>query len=351
MKINSLKIYNLLFLVFCFTLSSNGQKTASSKITKPVVSIMGFSLCSTTIAELRKNYDDLHETAIEEMDYSSGCEQLDSRYIAQKGFTTDKQPGIIFQQERNGDLVSKIRLTAAYKGKFIDDKDIDVSKLKTKDVFKRFPSLEGKWGSRGCSDYWNLSNDTISFFVKIDKSKKPQYPIDEAYYLNQPVEGVDIVMSCYVPSNESFTLVETTNDPVFLLDSVQVFRSDMNNVDPNTIALVTVYKGKKAIDRFGPDAENGLVYIETSSFVRKRYWAVLKSKSDDYLKHVPSPDEETGVFYILNGKPLRENHEAELSGLTNENLQTVRVIDNDTLKKDYLIGGYKWGILITTKLY
>ncbi|NQX55949.1 hypothetical protein HQN86_20170 [Pedobacter panaciterrae] len=348
MKINRLKIY-LLLLVFFFALSSKSQNTTISTKTKPVVSILGFSLCGTTITELRKNYNDLHEIEVEEMNYSSGCEQLDSRYIAKKGFATTKQPGLIFQQERDGDLIGKIRLTTDYKGKFIDNTDIDISKLKAKDVLKRFPTLEGKWGSRGCSDYWNLSNDTISFFVKIDRSKKPMYPIDEAYYLNQPIEGVDLVMSCYVPSEESFTLVETTNDPVFILDSVQVFRGEMNSVDPNTIAVVTVYKGKNATDRFGAEAENGLVYMETISFVKKRYWTSLKSKSDDYLKHVPSPDEESSIFYILNGKPLLKDHEAGLSGITNENLQSVLIIDKNTLKKDYLIEGYSWGVLITTK--
>ena len=342
-------LYPILILTLCISLSSRAQNPQTNKTSKPAVAIAGFSLCGTSVTELKKNYADLREVAVEEMDFSSRCEPLDSRYVAKKGYVTAKQPGIIFQQEQNGDLIGKIRLTTTYKGLFTDGQDIDVSKLKAKDVFERFPALKGKWGSRDCSDYWSFSNDTISFFVKIDPAKKPQYPVDETYYLEQPVVGVDLVLSCYVPSGESFKLVETTNDPVFILDSVRLFRDGMQSVNPNDIATVTVYKDKNATDRFGPEAKNGLIYIETKAFVRKRYWTLLSTKSKEYLKLVSAPGKEYGVVYILNGKPLLKNHEGDLAGLTAKTFEGISVIDEAALKKEYQVEGYLWGIVIKTR--
>jgi hypothetical protein len=344
----ALTLYPILVLALCFSLTSRAQNPEGNKTTKPALTISGFSLCSTSVTDLKKTYEDLREVVVEEMDFSSRCESLDSRYVAKKGYATGKQPGLIFQQERNGDLIGKIRLTTVYKGSFTDGRDIDVSNLKAKDVFERFPSLKGKWGSRGCSDYWNLSNDTISFFIKIDPAKKPQYPVDEAYYSEQPVVGIDLVLSCFVSSGKPLNLVETTNDPVFIMDSIEVFRDEMQNVDPNTIAAVTVYKDKNATDRFGPKAENGLIYIETKAFVRKRYWTLLSAKSKEYLKRVPAPDKENGVVYILNGKPLLKSHEGDLAGLNATTFESLSVIDQAALKKEYQLDGYRWGIVIKT---
>ncbi|WP_285055313.1 hypothetical protein [Pedobacter ginsengisoli] len=342
-------LYPIFTLTLCFSLSLNAQNPQANKTTKPVVVISSFSLCGTSVTELKKDYADLHEVAVEEMDFSSRCEPLDSRYVAKKGYATSKQPGLIFQQGKNGDLIGKIRLTTDYKGVFTDGKDINVSQLKAKDVFERFPALKGKWGSRDCSDYWNISNDTISFFVKIDRAKKPLYPIDEAYYLEQPVVGIDLVLSCFVSSGEHVNLVETTNDPVFIIDSLRMFRDEMQIVDPNTIAAVTVYKDKNATDRFGPEAENGLIYIETKAFVRKRYWTLLSTKSKEYLKLVSAPGKEDEVVYILNGKPLLKNHEGDLAGLNATIFEGLSVIDKATLKKEYQVEGYLWGIVIKTR--
>jgi hypothetical protein len=39
--------------------------------------------------------------------------------------------------------------------------------------------------------------------LKIDKNKKPQYPIDEAYYLNKAISGIlDMSISCYSISHK-----------------------------------------------------------------------------------------------------------------------------------------------------
>jgi hypothetical protein len=152
--------------IFCIVYNiANAQMTDTSTIKQ--ITLNGFSLCYSTIANIKSQYPDLKEVTIEEMDISKNCIGQDSRFIASMGYQTDKQIGIILQKDQSSDYVSKIRLTKQFVGKLPDGVFINMNNLILKDLFKLYPHLKSKWGSRGCSDYWNFSNDTISFYVKI----------------------------------------------------------------------------------------------------------------------------------------------------------------------------------------
>ena len=88
--------------------------------------------------------------------------------------------------------ISKIRLTKEFKGNLPDGTPVDLKNLKLKDVFDIYPKLKDTWGSRSCSDYWSFANDTLFFYVKIDTTKKPQFPIDEDYYSDKLIEAIDL---------------------------------------------------------------------------------------------------------------------------------------------------------------
>lgn len=311
------------------------------------ISINGFSLCQASIAELRQLDPNLKEVKVEEMDHPVECFGEDSRFENGKGYYSSKYPGIIFQKEQTSDIISKIRLTKEFKGNLPDGTYIDMQNLLAKDVLDKYPKFD-TWGSRDCSDYWSLSNDTLFFYVKIDK--KPRYPIDEKYYLNKPIEAIDLVVSCYKPaegSESNFTL--TPADPVFFLDSVRVTKNDLMKYEPNQIASVTVYKDKSAWDKFGSEAVNGLIYIETKDFAKKRYWSFLSSKSTEYKILVPEPSKDSNVVYILNNKVLKENFEGDLANIDNENFIDVKIINSEMLKSDFDIIDKKGGVVITSK--
>ncbi|MEO8112258.1 MAG: hypothetical protein ABI594_19580, partial [Ginsengibacter sp.] len=180
----------------------------------------------------------------------------------------------------NRTQVSKIRLTRDFVGRLPDGASVDMHSLLLKDVLKLYPALDSQWHSRDCSDYWTLSNDTISFYVKIDKDKKPQYPIDEAYYLEKPIDGIDIFISCYGVYHRSdhFSLF-SPDEPTYFLDSIRVNQGVLQNYKPSEIAFVSVYKDETAIKLAGPQAKNGLIYITTKEFARDHYRDYFKSKS------------------------------------------------------------------------
>ena len=241
---------------------------SASKIT-----VSGFCLCKTTINDLKDSSNDFKLVGVEEMDMGKRCMGGDSRYLNEKGYASEKYPGLIFQKDQDEDYISKIRLTKDFAGRLPDGTPVDMHSLLVKDVLKLYPALDSQWHSRDCSDYWTLSNDTISFYVKIDKNKKPQYPIDEAYYLEKPVDGVQIFISCYGVYHRSdhFSLFEP-DEPMYFLDSIRINQGVLQNYKPSEIAFISVLnKDATAIKMAGAEAKNGLVYIITKEFAKDHY--------------------------------------------------------------------------------
>ncbi len=258
-----------------------------------------------------------------------------------------KYPGIIFQKDKGTDLISKIRLTKEFAGHLPDGTPVNMRSLRANDVIKLYPAYK-PWQSRGCSDYWKISNDTLSFFVKINRVKSPQYPVDEAYYGERPVEGIDLVMNCYNLQVKA----ERRTEPVMFLDSVRITPDELaEQYEPADMAAITVYKDTNAIKLIGPDGRNGVVYLETRKFARNRYWKLFGSRSAEYRKAVPSPESDSTVAYILNGKLLTGSFEGTLSTINEKTLLDLKVIDKKKLGSDYGVTDKQVGVVIKAELH
>jgi len=314
------------------------------------ITISGFCLCRTTLDDLKNLTSDLKEVEVEEMDLGKRCGSTDSRYENGKGYYSEKYSGIIFQKD-DENYISKLRLSKDYVGKLPDGTSINMKTLLLKDILKIYPELNAKWGSRDCSDYWSFSNDTLAFFVKIDKNKKPQYPADEKYYIDKPIEGVDLMISCYGLSHKTDEfLLFSPNEPMFFVDSIRVNQNALESMyQPTEIAFITVYKDSNAIRLAGKDAKNGAVYVTTKLFARDHYWNYFKSKSIEYQKLVPDIKIESKVVYILNGQVLKTNFEKELFEINDDNFLDLTIINKEQLKRDYKISGKFIGVSIRAK--
>ena len=312
------------------------------------ITVSGFCLCQTTLHDLQKLSTDFKRIEVEEMDLGKKCISQDSRFENGKGYYSDKFPGLILQKDQTSDEISKIRLTKDFKGNLPDGTPIDLKNLKLKDVFRIYPKLKDSWQSRGCSDYWHFANDTLFFYVKIDTTKKPQFPIDEAYYYDKPIEAIDLTISCYRIFEKKERYEQLLNDPVFFIDSINVTRLELSQYQPTDIALVTVYKDTNAIKLVGEQGKFGAIYVETKKFARNKYWNYFKSKSADYFKVVPTLESDSLIIYILNDKVLRTNFESDLSGISDKTFIDLTVIDKDRLKKEYKVSGKSFGVVIRT---
>ena len=133
---------------------------------------------------------------------------------------------------------------------------VDLKTLKAADVLKKYDSLE-TWTSRGCSNYWGINKDNkLNFYVKINKDKKPQYPVDEKYYAEQDIEAIDIISDCYA----FFEKVKI--NPLYIIDGKEITEEDIiRNLKPEDVDSITVLKDKGAVEKYGDKGKNGVIEI------------------------------------------------------------------------------------------
>jgi hypothetical protein len=340
----------LLVLVFgpiILNAQDKSFKTLDPK-TKEQLTVSGFCVCETKLTDLR-NFADFGKVRVEEMDYPEKCGGSDMRFTGDSGFYSDKHPGMIFQEGNVEGFVGKIRLTKQFKGKLPNGAAVDLSTMKLRDVFLIYPELNESWGSRGCSEYWNFSDKTISFYIKIDKSIQPQFPVRESDYLDKPVEGIDLVASCskLLLTSKPIQFFRP-DEPMFFVDSIRTNESFIKEAyTPDEIAFVTVIKGDDATRIGGEEAKNGIIYITTKHFVRTTFWNLFRSVSPSYAAAVQSQD-DTDVVYVLNDRVLTENAESDLFSISKNNLVDIKVIDKKQLKKQFDKKG-RVGVILKTK--
>jgi hypothetical protein len=339
----------LILFVFCsITAKSQTYRQLDTSLARKIT-VSGFCLCQTTLENLEKLDSGFRIIQVEEMDLPSNCYGQDGRFEGGKGYYSDKYPGLVFQKDPTTEEISKIRLTREFKGNLPGGPQIDLSNLILSEVFKIYPFLKDKWGSRGCSNYWNIGNDTLSFYVKIDSTKKPQYPVDEDYYNEKQIDAIDLKVSCYKLFEPPLKYKQLLSDPIYFIDSVNVTRIELQNLNAKDVAEIVVYKDTNAIKLVGDQGRFGAVYIETKTFAKNKYWNFFKSKSEIYFKIVPTPESDSAIAYILNGKVLGTNFEGDLSNINDQSFVYLKVIDKDKLKKEYKVTGKSFGVLISTK--
>ncbi|NLR67424.1 hypothetical protein HGH92_24180 [Chitinophaga varians] len=323
-------------------LASGTVYAQQPSLDKPERTVAGVCLCYTTLDDLEKAGNALQPVKVTEMEYPEKALRPDSSYEYGKGYITARYPGMIFQTERNSRYITKIRLTPDFKGKLPDGKAIDVRCLKAADVLRMYPELVNRWMwmSRPGSDYLILSNSLIQFYVKKDYSRKPLYPIDDAYYRKKPIAGIDLVYGCH-PAESGLDLTASANyyvDSVLVPDLDRVFASgNISRVTTLTHSTDKILVGSK-----------GAIFIETKKFVRHRYWNIF-SLDEAYRKLVPSPDADSGVIYILRGKPLSHQPESSLAEVTAETFASLVILDKAALKKQYGIKSRKPGVVVKLK--
>ena len=246
-----MRIY-LTVIILISTANLFGQNSEQKTI-----ELSEIKLCELTLSELKQQDGNLKEVELIEMDLCSDGFVQDARFENRKGYISKLYDGIIFQKDRDTELISKIRLTKGFKGKLPDGNYIDLSNLTAEIILKKYPKLN-TWSSRGCSDYWSLTDKSLYFYVGIDKTKETRYPIDEKYYLTKAIEGIDIVANCYEFSQKNI------KEPLIIFNGKEVTKSEIEKYNPNDIESVTVLK-ETAVEKYGEKGKNGVILIKTKS--------------------------------------------------------------------------------------
>lgn len=221
-----------------------------------VINLSEIKFCKLTIDDLKREDADLKEVKVEEMDLCTDGFTQDRRFENRIGYESRLYPGVIFQKYRSDDnVVAKIHLTREFKGFLPDGNYVEIKTLKAEDILKKYDSLN-TWTSRGCSDYWGIKKeDQIYFYVKINKDKKPQYPVDEKYYSEQFIQGIDIISDCY-------SYYEKTKiKPLYIVNGKETTEEMIRDLNPDDVDSITVLKDKTAVEKYGEKAKGGVIEI------------------------------------------------------------------------------------------
>lgn len=138
------------------------------------------------------------------------------------------------------------------------------------------------------------------------------------------------------------------DDPVYVLDSVVTTQTAIGKVTPDRIGLITIAKGDKAVLKYGNQAANGVVYIETKPFARKRVNALLSSESPAYDSLLRQYGNDSSFYFVVNGKPIIPTNETGLMTVDRKTFRSVKIISDKEVQDKYQVMDRKAGIIITS---
>ncbi len=138
------------------------------------------------------------------------------------------------------------------------------------------------------------------------------------------------------------------SNPIFFIDSIRVDGSDLQKYDPQEIASLTMYKDEEALKLFPQEGKDGVVYIQTKKFGRKRFENYFKTKSSEYQNLLSKGIDDTKIQYILNDKVLTTNFEGDLASINDNTFKALKVISKDELQRKFKVTDKDYGILITS---
>jgi len=120
---------------------------------------------------------------------------------------------------------------------------------------------------------------------------------------------------------------EETDEPiqVYVIDSVEVGAEAMNGLGPDQIAMITIARGKKTVEKYGERAASGVFYIETKAFARKRYNRMFSDLSPAYAAALQRYGSDSSFQYIMGDSVLTTNRESQLATLAPKDITEIRV--------------------------
>lgn len=248
------KIFTVIILVTTIKVYSQNLDT---------IRLADFKLCELTIDLIEQKDSTLSAINLEEMDLCSDGFIQDSRFENRIGYESSLYPGVVFQKyKESSNTVAKLHLTKGFKGFLPNGNYIDLKTLKAKDVLKKYDSLNS-WTSRGCSDYWAIKDKKqVYYYVKIEKDRKQQYPVDEKYYSEKLIVGIDIIADCYTYNKAKTTKAK----PLFILEGKEVTEELIKDLKPDDVESINVIKDQNAINKYGAKGKNGVIEI----FLKKK---------------------------------------------------------------------------------
>ncbi len=136
-------------------------------------------------------------------------------------------------------------------------------------------------------------------------------------------------------------------NPYFIIDGQAADNSVLQATKPEDVASLTTYYGKEAITKYGEQAKDGAVEVETKPYSKAKYQQFFKEVSSEYKVKLAAEGSDDNFQYILNGKVLTKDFEGTLAGITPALLKEIKVIGGEEVASKFHVSGKSTGILIT----
>ena len=148
--------------------------------------------------------------------------------------------------------------------------------------------------------------------------------------------------------SSQYGLDKLGKNPVTFIDSAKVTRAEVLAFDSKLVALMTIYDPSEATDLIGEDGKDGVIYVESRDFCKKRFLRYFKSKSTEFSKLLDSKGNDSTFQYIINGKVLTSRFDGELALVDDKVFKTLNIITKKELSSQYNITDKEYGIIITS---
>lgn len=156
------------------------------------------------------------------------------------------------------------------------------------------------------------------------------------------------ILSLNFAQNSTEELNKIGRNPIILIDSVRINNDEIQNYDPKEIAILSQYTGNQALELFPEGGNDGVIYIETKKFSKKRFENYFKTKSKEYRNLLSRGIDDTKIQYILNNKVLTTDFEGDLASINDNFFKSLKVIDRKELQKKFNLKDKDYGIIITS---
>lgn len=155
---------------------------------------------------------------------------------------------------------------------------------------------------------------------------------------------------CFSQSNKENIVNEMGQNPMFFLDSIRINKDEFRNINPQNISSLSTVTKKEATNLYGEEGKDGIIFVETKTFSKKRYERYFKSKSVHYKNLIESGIDDSKIQYILNDKILKEIDKGLLASIDDNVFKEIKIIRQQELEHRYQIIGKEFGVLITSEV-
>ncbi|WP_434035267.1 M56 family metallopeptidase [Formosa sp. 4Alg 33] len=137
----------------------------------------------------------------------------------------------------------------------------------------------------------------------------------------------DAIYAKPTEQNKENQAINTTTDPIYILDGKEITKTELNAINPESIDHINVLKGKKAEEKYGEKGKHGVVEITTKTDTVNSD----SSKQSSEIK-VIGPSKVGSPLIIVDGNEMSEG---DMKKINPDTIESMNVLKDESATKKY----------------